>query len=585
MKLLKRDPDKGYLDTWLWVPKNQINLEGTKRALTFTFVERESVTTLSLWKEVENHLLVPRAFWDPAEVNFKVVDARFLFFPSTNIQSHIQLDFLTPEETVQRDAVEALQKANGGILQLSCGKGKSIVALELITRMKVPALIIVDNTQLLLQWRDLILGKGGAKGFLALTPEEVGLIQAEVFDWKKPIVLATYQTLANRAEFLPEEVRRWFGIVIWDEGHHLSAPTFSKTADLFHGYRLGLTATPKRRDGLHIIYDFHLGKVVFKDLKQELKPRIYFMWTGLDINNNNALVAQKTRDKNGELHISKLSTFFGQWRERLDLILTEIEKAVAANRKILVLSNSVDALINMYALWTNYPKLYTDIPVPTEVDVGEVIPPMALDETRLKAIYRVLPAINAQLTDKALNPVKRQNLEAKKKDLEHAIKAHKVSEKVAAELRIRQKKFLKELLEKKDQAGLMIYKVKPEVRAAMLRTKQVTFAVMKYGREGLDEQSIDTIIVCEPMSSRNNLQQVMGRALRKKSGKKSPMIIFFEDNIGPMIGMCQNLRRHLREWSSEEGGPFEYEMVGYPRSASARAWTQGSIRSPGKNQI
>jgi len=584
MKILTRDPDKGYLDSLLWIPKKHVNVEGTKKALTFTFMEQQNVSVLCLWRETEHHLLLPREFWNPKDLEFPVIDARPASFTRVNIPSNIILDFLSPEETVQRDALQALLNARGGVLQLACGKGKTVVALELASRLSVPTLVIVDNTQLLKQWRDAILGDGQEKKpLLGLSSDEVGLIQGDTFDWKKPIVLATYQTLANRAAGLPEEVRRWFGLIIWDEGHHIAAPTFAKTADLFYGYRLALSATPTRNDGLHVIYDFHIGKVIYKDLRQELRPRIYFLWTGLEVDLENDQTRQGACDKNGELHLSKLSTYFGQWQERLEFILTEVRKAVDADRKVLVLSNSVDELINLLALWTQQGQKYTDIPIPTEQEVGAKVPAVALDDRQVRQIMRSLPSIRAQLRDPSLNVVKRQNLLAKEAELKHALDMNESAKKVATELRRRQRNYLTDLLNNITQldAGLMIHKVKPQERSDMLRTKKVIFAVAKYGREGLDEQALDTILVLEPFSSRNTLQQVMGRVLRKKSGKKTPVVIFLEDNIGPMIGMCQKLRKQLREWPVDENGPYEYEMAGHP-TRKRTTWTSESLITNGQ---
>lgn len=585
MKLLRKDPDKGYVDSLLWVPKKHVNVEGTKRALTFTFMEQKSIITLSLFKETEHHLLLPREFWDVKDLPFPVVDVRPRAFTKVSIPSNITLDALTPQETTQKDALHALLKARGGILQLACGKGKTVVALELASRMSVPTLIIVDNTHLLGQWREAILGSNKRGPLLGLSPEDVGLIQGDVFDWKRPIVIATYQTLANLAATMPEEVRRWFGLIIWDEGHHIAAPTFARSADLFYGYRLALTATPTRDDGLHVIYDFHLGKIIFKDLKQELRPRIYFLWTGLELNLENSATRRGACDKNGELHLSKLAGHFGQWQARLDFILTEVQKAVAVGRKVLVLSNSVDELINLLALWSKFGKRFTDIPIPTEKEVGALVPAITLTEKEQKHIFRMLAAIRAQLKDPALNPVKRENLIIRKKELELRLQMHEAAQKVEAELRKRQRDFLKDLMDHPTDAGLMIHKIKPAERARMLSTKQVVFAVAKYGREGLDEQTLDTILVCEPFSSRNTLQQVMGRVLRKKAGKKTPVVIFLEDNIGPIMGMCQNLRRHLREWPVEENGPYDYEMLGHPvKRGRGHSWTTTStLRVPGQS--
>jgi len=193
----------------------------------------------------------------------------------------------------------------------------TVVALDIAARLGVPTIIVVDNNNLMKQWQEAIDQH-------LYIPDGLGQIQERFFDWKKPIVMATYQTLANRAEDLPEEVRRWFGLAIYDEVHHISAPTFCKSADLFYGYRLGLTATPERTDGAHVVCNAHLGGVLYKDLKQELKPRFEFRWTGLELNMEDPDVRMAVTDKNGELHLSKLSGYFGRWHERLLILISLI---------------------------------------------------------------------------------------------------------------------------------------------------------------------------------------------------------------------------------------------------------------------
>ena len=91
---------------------------------------------------------------------------------------------------------------------------------------------------------------------------------------------------------------------------------------------------------------------------------------------------------------------------------------------------------------------------------------------------------------------------------------------------------------------------------------------MKYGREGLDSKALDTVIVLEPQKQKEWIQQVMGRALRLYSGKREPLLIIFEDDVGILIGMCNKLRSHLRQWPTDEGGPYRFENIG----ARPRSW-------------
>jgi superfamily II DNA or RNA helicase len=585
MKLIVRDPAKGYLDNNLWLPKSAVNVDGVKGALTFMLPDRnEGIRVLSLWRETATHLVVPREFWDTTTFDFPIVDCRPASYEKVDLKSRIVLDtrvengkVVPTGDDVQQKSMNALLTSRGGILQLACGKGKTVVAIELIARRAVPAIIIVDTSQLVKQWRDALMF------FLNLKEDEIGMIGDGSFDWKKAVVIATYTTLGQRADMFPEEARRWFGTIVWDEAHHVAAPTFARTADLFAGMRLGLTATPDRDDGMHVVYNHHIGKVLYKNLTQDLKPRIYFKWTGLSLDPLCAATMAATKDSTGEYHVGKIAGFFGRWRHRLEMVLNEVKQAVAENRKILVLSNSVDEVVNLLAMWNGQNFLYSDIPFPAPADVGETVTPFQVSTKKFKTLTKNIAVAHAQLQDQSLNPTKRQNLEKQVDVMHHALEAHRVWKKCEARYRKLQKQYIKDLLAQPSTGGIMIYKVNAETRSALLKAKQVTFAISKYGREGLDESSLDTVIVCEPMSSRNALQQLMGRAQRQKSGKQSPVVVFLEDDIGPMIGMCKKLRSHLREWPVEEGGPYEYELLGHPITNNRRqTWAQPpSVRASG----
>lgn len=605
MPLLVRRPDTGYMEANLWVPKTHCQVEGVKRALTFQFFSEQKVNILTLYKETQDHLIVPREFWNPKDYAFPVVDLRPPRFERVDIRSKVLLDHefedggLRPTgKTVQRDAMDALLRAGsrGGVLQLACGLGKTVVALDYIARRGFPTIIILDTTELMRQWKEEI------ETHLEI-PDGVGLIQGDVRDWKKPLVLATYHSLAAWAPTMPEEVRRWFGTAVWDEAHHVAAPTFSRSADLFYGVRLGLTATPDRDDGYHVVYNFHLGEVIYKNLTQDLKPRIYFVWTGLGLDENDQAVQAAARDVNGELHIGKIAAHLGGWKPRIDFMLDQVRQAIASDRKVLVLSKSVDALVNLLAAWNQQQDLITDIPFPLAQDVGETVPPAELSKVEVKRLTGQLftvverigklqaafaatrdPADQKMLIDKMSVEMKRGT------NIETALEAHRVFKKCETLWNKQRSAYLKDLLSKPSTAGLMIYKVKPAQRAKMLREKQVTFAVSKYGREGLNERNLDTIIVNEPLSSRNALQQLMGRVLRKKKGKQEPVVVFLEDDIGPFIGMCKKLRSHLANWPHDEGGPFEYENLGHatPSRRKKPSWSNGTtfertttIRAPG----
>jgi superfamily II DNA or RNA helicase len=585
MKLLKRDPTKGYLDSMLWVPKGLVNVDGVKNALTFEFDEEE----VHLFNETQHHIIVPRAFWNPMEMKCEVVDCRARKFATTGVQSRVKLDYYPNEKTgkleptgktIQRDSIKAMLKSTGGTLQLGCGKGKTVVALHFLSMLQVPTLIAVDNTQLMHQWQESI------KEFL-IVPGGVGLIQSSVRDWKKGVVMGTYQTLANWADDMPEEVRRWFGLIIWDEGHHVNAPIFSKSAPLMYGYRLALSATPNRRDGRHVVCRFHVGRVLYKDVTQDLKPEIIFKWTGLTLDEKDPEVLEATTDVNGETHLGKVAVHFGSWRDRLiNVVLKEVYEQSKEGRKILVLSNSVDEVLNLMTLWTDgdpKAKLYSDIEVPKTLWPNPKIEPIEMSTEDYKESMRTLTGIEKNLKNNAKEIAREDKIRfhARAAELAKAIEHHRAHLEVMKWKRRFQRDFVGKLLKLHSTAGVFTEIVKPAFRTKMLKERQIIFAIMKYGKEGLDDKDLDTVIMSQPVSDQNTIQQIMGRPSRPKEGKK-PRLIILEDNIGPLINQCKTIRKHLRSWPHDEGGPFDYQRVGHPNTRR-KPWNQKLSRAFGSS--
>jgi len=567
MRLVRRDKSKAYLGAWMAVPKDYINLEGTKQALTVSEKSKysEYPETIRLWRETEHHLWFPRTFWQASSLPFDVVDCRPRELKRTSIASLIKLDHIRGPnglhptgERVQEEAVQAMLDAEGGVLQLACGKGKTVVALEVVARSRVPAIIIVDNTHLLEQWRKEIDRHLDVPG-------GVGLIQGSKEDWDKDIVLSTYQTLASRADSIPFEVCAHFGVAIWDEGHHLAAKMFAKSADLFYGKRYVLSATAEREDGLSVVYKLHVGPVLYKDLSQVLVPSIYFRWTGMTVDESDPTA--KIKDCNGELHYKMMAGHLGSMRDRLRFLMKDIQLALDNDRKVLLLSESKAEVLNLWAMWNlgEGADLYSDIPVPTELDVGETIKPKELTPKERKEIEAQIAKMERVLSSKKATEGKKSLAKGRLVDLNLMMKRHQIHQKIEAEHKRRRKRWIAHVLEQTESrnlpAGVMVHDIKPKKRAELLAYKRVTFAIAKYGKEGLDCQELDTLMVSVPFSSRNSMQQLMGRVLRVLKGKKRPVMVVYEDSISMFQAMCGKLRSLLRSWPSDEGGPYKYHYV------------------------
>ena len=143
----------------------------------------------------------------------------------------------------------------GGILELACGMGKTVIALNLIGRLQKKTLILVHKEFLMNQWIERI------EEFLPTA--RIGKIQGPLRDIAdKDIVLGMIQSMYNR-DFPPDTFTS-FGMTIIDEVHRIGSCEFSNTlCKVLTPMVLGISATVERKDGLtDVLYSF-IGPKIF----------------------------------------------------------------------------------------------------------------------------------------------------------------------------------------------------------------------------------------------------------------------------------------------------------------------------------
>jgi len=386
------EPGQAYINNNLVLPKTGIRLEPFKAALTFQYGEIEIFDeegqplgtrpdTLELWDETRHHIIVPREFIDSAhyhEFGFDFVDHRPQKYPYADIQDNIGL-----RDEDQVAAFRALVENNGGTLNLSCGKGKTVLALKLAGKFKVPTIIIVNTTALLEQWKQEV------SKFLDV--RSIGVVQGDQLDWEHPIVIAMVQTLSFNRERWPMDFRRHFGLIFYDEGHHMSAPVFVRSADLFFGRRYCLTATATRTDGLQKIYQHHLGRVIHKNLSQELIPDTYFYRLKWEFDERYKM---RVVDSNGEISIPRVRTYLGELDWRNDLIYKHAVQDLREGRRLLILSHSVKHVDRLAELFRK--KAFGSVPGIITGDTPQ--------EDRMRLLHNSNPVLGTfQLAREGLN--------------------------------------------------------------------------------------------------------------------------------------------------------------------------------------
>ncbi len=166
--------------------------------------------------------------------------------PVPTLKSQIEL------RPYQKAALDAWFDADcKGVIVLPTGAGKTFIALKALERLDVATLIIVPTLDLLDQWRQNINHQFGL---------DAGTYGGGEYTLK-PLTVSTYDSAYIRAEELGDK----FMLIIFDEVHHLPAPSYSQIGELYIApYRMGLTATYERDDALHLELPRLVGGCVYK---------------------------------------------------------------------------------------------------------------------------------------------------------------------------------------------------------------------------------------------------------------------------------------------------------------------------------
>ncbi len=152
----------------------------------------------------------------------------------------------------QVEALEAWWNNGGkGVVVLPTGAGKTHVANLAINRAARPTIVVTPTIDLLNQWYDELSLSFGV---------EVGMIGGGSYD-VKPLTVTTYDSAYQNLDRLGDR----FGLIVFDECHHLPGPTYGQAAVCsLAPFRLGLTATPERSDNQHSQLDALIGPIVFR---------------------------------------------------------------------------------------------------------------------------------------------------------------------------------------------------------------------------------------------------------------------------------------------------------------------------------
>ena len=218
-------------------------------------------------EDLADYVALPRGCRDDLETLLRGAKSTLALDDQRQAGEPLDLRFQGKLTPVQEQATQALLAHDAGVFVAPPGVGKTVVGTYLVAVRARSTLILVHRQPLLDQW----VAQLGM--FLGLDPKAIGQIGAGKRRPTGRLDVAMLQSLVRDGRV--DDVVAGYGHVIVDECHHVPAVSFERIlSEVKARYLTGLTATPRRRDGLHPILEMQLGPVRYAvDAKSQAARR------------------------------------------------------------------------------------------------------------------------------------------------------------------------------------------------------------------------------------------------------------------------------------------------------------------------
>jgi superfamily II DNA or RNA helicase len=227
----------------------------------------------------------------------------------------------------------------GGLLELPCAYGKTVLSLKIISELKKKTLVIVHKEFLMNQWIERI------QQFLPTA--QVGKIQGQIIDIEnKDIVIGMLQSLSMKE--YPQSMFDSFGLTIIDEVHHISSEVFSCALfKIVTKYMVGLSATMERKDGTTKVFKMFLGDVVYKGTRDEQHPVVV---RAIEYIANDEDFNTVVCDFRGQVQYSTMISKLCVYNHRTEFILKIVVDMLKENpnQQIMILAHNRNLLEYLY---------------------------------------------------------------------------------------------------------------------------------------------------------------------------------------------------------------------------------------------
>ncbi|ETP73090.1 hypothetical protein UYO_0973 [Lachnospiraceae bacterium JC7] len=285
------------------------------------------------------YICIPRALLDSVVDRFNEVDIPFSLTDNRCTGTPLDVSFNGTLYEEQMMGASTILEHDNGILAATTSFGKTVVGAYMIAQRKTNTLILVHNTEIQKNWiEDLTkfldinaeLPEYKTKtGRVKKRKSIIGKLYAGHNSMTGIIDVAIFSSLGKGDDINP--IIEQYGMVIMDECHHGAAQTVEDVIGSAKAkYVYGLTATPKREDGLEKKVFMQFGPIRFRYTAKERAEK-----QGID----HFVYPRFTRLVSASgLKVTEANRAVIECDSRNEQIIADVEKCVQNGRTPLVLT-------------------------------------------------------------------------------------------------------------------------------------------------------------------------------------------------------------------------------------------------------
>ena len=309
---------------------------------------------------LSGYIQIPRGLQDELWENIKQADIDYEMEDERQQGRKINVDFKGELRPEQDKALKELIRYDNGILHAATAFGKTVVSSAIIAQKKINTLIILESSALIEQWKEALekflnINEGlptyeTKTGRVRKRKSLIGTLQGAHDSMTGIIDIAMAGSLCKKGKY--HKMMNEYGLVLIDECHHSASETIANVLkEVKAKYVYGVTATPKRGDGLEKINYMLIGPIRYsytakeKAKEQGIQHLVYPRFT---------MTVPPRGVITDKMHPNEAYEIIHNNDVRDEQIIEDVKNCVAAGRTPVVLSRYKDHSEKFYERLKNY---------------------------------------------------------------------------------------------------------------------------------------------------------------------------------------------------------------------------------------